>query len=209
MGVPRFTPGTHRTGSWVGPRAGLDTEARGKILLLLSEIDCLVVQSVARHYTDWTTRLLARHYTDWTTRLLTFPVVHWNTVTILCRRAAVCDGYDTKKSGHRDSILHLRDYGTDFHKIWHCASTLSCQANSVLVRTGLLLNLTFKSNFTPTDFLYKKLIIVYKKLCISYHTQISSGTSIWTVIIYNNKKVGMWDFRFSRRPVGRRLSSYG
>jgi len=34
---PRFTPGertpgTHCTGGWVGPRAGLDTEARGKIL---------------------------------------------------------------------------------------------------------------------------------------------------------------------------------
>jgi hypothetical protein len=34
---PRFTPGertpgTHFTGGWVGPRAGLDTEARGKIL---------------------------------------------------------------------------------------------------------------------------------------------------------------------------------
>jgi hypothetical protein len=26
------TPGTHCTGHWVGPRAGLDTEARGKIL---------------------------------------------------------------------------------------------------------------------------------------------------------------------------------
>jgi hypothetical protein len=36
---PRFisgerTPGTHCTGGWVGPRAGLDTEARGKILCL-------------------------------------------------------------------------------------------------------------------------------------------------------------------------------
>jgi hypothetical protein len=26
------TPGTHCTGDWVGPRAGLDTEDRGKIL---------------------------------------------------------------------------------------------------------------------------------------------------------------------------------
>jgi hypothetical protein len=26
------TPGTHCTGGWVGPRAGLDTEDRGKIL---------------------------------------------------------------------------------------------------------------------------------------------------------------------------------
>jgi hypothetical protein len=30
------TPGTHSTGGWVGPRAGLDTEVRGKILSPLS-----------------------------------------------------------------------------------------------------------------------------------------------------------------------------
>jgi hypothetical protein len=28
------TPGTHCTGGWVGPRAGLDTEAKRKILCL-------------------------------------------------------------------------------------------------------------------------------------------------------------------------------
>jgi hypothetical protein len=28
------TPGTHCTGDWVGPRAGLDAEARKKILYL-------------------------------------------------------------------------------------------------------------------------------------------------------------------------------
>jgi hypothetical protein len=33
------TPGTHCTGGWVGPRAGLDTEVRGKILLLLPGIE--------------------------------------------------------------------------------------------------------------------------------------------------------------------------
>jgi hypothetical protein len=50
-------PGTHWTESWVGPRAGLDTEARGKILCLCqgSNLDRPVVQSVARHYTDWAT----------------------------------------------------------------------------------------------------------------------------------------------------------
>jgi hypothetical protein len=41
---PRFTPrertpGTHCTGGWVGPRAGLDTEATGKILLPLPGIE--------------------------------------------------------------------------------------------------------------------------------------------------------------------------
>jgi hypothetical protein len=33
------TPGTHCTGGWVGPRAGLDTEARGKILSSLLGIE--------------------------------------------------------------------------------------------------------------------------------------------------------------------------
>jgi hypothetical protein len=32
-------PGTHWTGGWVGPTAGLDTEARGKILSPLSGIE--------------------------------------------------------------------------------------------------------------------------------------------------------------------------
>jgi hypothetical protein len=54
---PRFspgerTPGTHCTGGWVGPRAGLDTEVRGKILCLYhgSNPDLPVVQPVSRHY---------------------------------------------------------------------------------------------------------------------------------------------------------------
>jgi hypothetical protein len=42
--APRFTPGerttgTHWTRGWVGPRAGLDTEARGKIILPLPGIE--------------------------------------------------------------------------------------------------------------------------------------------------------------------------
>jgi hypothetical protein len=41
-------------------RAGLDTQARGQILCLCrrSNLDRPVVQSVARHYTDWATWLL-------------------------------------------------------------------------------------------------------------------------------------------------------
>jgi hypothetical protein len=57
---PRFnpgerTPGTHWTGGWVGPRASLDTECRGKILCPCrrSNPDRPVVQPVVRHYTDW------------------------------------------------------------------------------------------------------------------------------------------------------------
>jgi hypothetical protein len=48
------TPGIHCTGGWVGPRAGLDTDARGKILCPCrgSNLHRLVVQSAARHYTD-------------------------------------------------------------------------------------------------------------------------------------------------------------
>jgi hypothetical protein len=47
------TPGTHCTGGWVSPRAGLDTEAIGKILCPRrgSNPDRPVVQPVVRHYT--------------------------------------------------------------------------------------------------------------------------------------------------------------
>jgi hypothetical protein len=46
-------PGTHCTGGWVGPRSGLDTEARGKILCPRrgSNPDRPVIQPVVRHYT--------------------------------------------------------------------------------------------------------------------------------------------------------------
>jgi hypothetical protein len=47
-------PGNHCTGGWVCSRAGLDTEATGKILCLCREsnLERPVVQPVARHYTD-------------------------------------------------------------------------------------------------------------------------------------------------------------
>jgi hypothetical protein len=50
-------PGTHWTGGYVGPRAGMDTEDRGKILRPCrgSNPDRPVVQTVVRHYTDWAT----------------------------------------------------------------------------------------------------------------------------------------------------------
>jgi hypothetical protein len=61
-GRPLFTPGerapgTHYTGGCVGPSAGLDTMARGKILCLCrgSNHDRPVFESVVKHYTDLAT----------------------------------------------------------------------------------------------------------------------------------------------------------
>jgi hypothetical protein len=45
------TPGTHCTGGWVGRRAGLDTEARGKMFCLCRG-RTPVIQSVVRRYND-------------------------------------------------------------------------------------------------------------------------------------------------------------
>jgi hypothetical protein len=48
------TPGTHCTGGWVGPRAGLDTEARGKILcssfVLVDASFLTIVVSLHKYY---------------------------------------------------------------------------------------------------------------------------------------------------------------
>jgi hypothetical protein len=53
------TPSTHWIGGWVGLRAGLDTEARGKILCLCqgSNPNRPINQSVVRHYTNWATQV--------------------------------------------------------------------------------------------------------------------------------------------------------
>jgi hypothetical protein len=45
------TPGTHWTGGWVGPRAGLDTEARGKILSPLPGVEPRLLGRPARSQT--------------------------------------------------------------------------------------------------------------------------------------------------------------
>jgi hypothetical protein len=51
------TPGTHCTGGWVSPRAGLDAVDTGKFLCLCrgSNPDRPVVQPVVRHCSDWAT----------------------------------------------------------------------------------------------------------------------------------------------------------
>jgi hypothetical protein len=62
------TPGTHCTGGWVGPRAGLDTEARGKILSPLPGIDPRSPGRPARSQTLYWLRYAAH-----LTLLLQFP----------------------------------------------------------------------------------------------------------------------------------------
>jgi hypothetical protein len=47
-------PSTHWIENWVGPRAGLDAEARRKIICPCRGLSP-VLQSVGRHYTDGTT----------------------------------------------------------------------------------------------------------------------------------------------------------
>ena len=50
---PRERHGTHCTGSWVGPRAGLDRSGKSR---LPPEFDPRTVQPVASRYTDYATR---------------------------------------------------------------------------------------------------------------------------------------------------------
>jgi hypothetical protein len=53
------TSGTHRTRSWVGLRAGLDTEIEEIFFRLCRGLnhDRPVIQPIARHCNDWATRL--------------------------------------------------------------------------------------------------------------------------------------------------------
>jgi len=50
---PRKRPGTHCTGGWVGPRAGLDRCGKSRPQ---PGFDSRTVQSVASRYTDYATR---------------------------------------------------------------------------------------------------------------------------------------------------------
>ena len=53
---PRERPGTHCTGGWVGPRAGLD----GPKISSQPGFDPRTVQPVVSRYTDWATRPTTR-----------------------------------------------------------------------------------------------------------------------------------------------------
>jgi hypothetical protein len=62
MPRPRFSPGTHCTGDCVGPRAGLDTEARGKILSSLPGIEPRSPSRATRSQTLYWLSYPAHHY---------------------------------------------------------------------------------------------------------------------------------------------------
>jgi hypothetical protein len=49
-----MTPGTHQIGGWVGFRAGLDTDDRGKSFASAG-IQTPFIQSLDCDYTDWAT----------------------------------------------------------------------------------------------------------------------------------------------------------
>jgi hypothetical protein len=56
------TPGTHTTGGWVGPSAGLDTEARGKIRSPLRGIELRSPGRPARSTDTILPELTGLHY---------------------------------------------------------------------------------------------------------------------------------------------------
>ena len=58
--TPRERPGTHWTGGWVGPIAGLD----GWKISSPTGIRSQTIQPVVSHYTDWATRPIQRVTTE-------------------------------------------------------------------------------------------------------------------------------------------------
>jgi hypothetical protein len=121
------TPGTHCTGGWVDPTAGLDTGWRKMSFLVSrgSNLNRPVVQPVARHYTDWATRLTIQTITavnsaplrkndklssfvehSWEVTISStvqeIPSFYETKVSLLCLRApAICPYPESNKSSPR------------------------------------------------------------------------------------------------------------
>jgi hypothetical protein len=92
---PRFTPGkgppsVHWIGGWVGPRAGLHTEARGKILCLCQGP---IPGRLVRHHTGWLRQLCTTHYMR--ELLLRRAGLHGGKVSKLCL-GYTCFQYEPK-----------------------------------------------------------------------------------------------------------------
>jgi hypothetical protein len=83
-----FTPGkihgTHCTGGWVGPRAGLDAETRGKTSAPVED-RTPAVQLVVRHYTDCATRLIKA--------LVSFYLITANNIQASCGFPVIKAGF--------------------------------------------------------------------------------------------------------------------
>jgi hypothetical protein len=109
------TPGTHCTGSWVGFRAGLDTEVRGKILFPCrgSNPDRPVVLSVVRHYTDCV------RFQVLTAAIIKFRIVFWDVlpckISLIWRQYAPLKRLSTiilHGSTSQKTILDYTDWAT-------------------------------------------------------------------------------------------------
>jgi hypothetical protein len=79
---PEGPPDTHCAGGWVGIRACLGTEARGKKLFASAENRTLV-KSVVRHYTDMYHMLLEQHLLWFICLILFYEAPHYALFSIL------------------------------------------------------------------------------------------------------------------------------
>jgi hypothetical protein len=116
---PRFDPrgkdpGTNCTGGWVGLRAGLDTETRGKILCPCrgSNSDRPVVQPVVRHYTTWATRLLAHPVGKVNTDSAPYAAVTPSYCRLLGDGACLLCGAENSGWSPQDEICIVEDLTT-------------------------------------------------------------------------------------------------
>jgi hypothetical protein len=136
------TPGTHCTGGWVGPRAGLDTEARGRILYPCcgSNPDRPAVQSVARHYTAWATRLTSPLKASQTLRIDSCYCV--NVVTICKHIMLAAPGIERHKFNSRLVHNHIfREACQSYCQVTFMVSLTSGISNCWPARDVVYLNL--------------------------------------------------------------------
>jgi hypothetical protein len=55
----KSAPGTHWIGGWVGPRANLDVVVKRKVLSPCQDLNLLIIQPIAHHYTTELSWLLS------------------------------------------------------------------------------------------------------------------------------------------------------
>jgi hypothetical protein len=79
---PRFTSGERTPGTWVGPRAGLDAEARRKILYPCRGSNPGRAARKQTPYTDWAT---PAPYTEYTQNIKVYLTIKWEKLPEIIR----------------------------------------------------------------------------------------------------------------------------